>query len=148
MSPTAHTIASGVVSITFAYFTRSLGGTLLCFFSGILIDLDHVLDYWIAKKKLPLRYKDLFSFCAYEKMGKVYLVLHSYELHVIFWLAIFYWKLNVLWMGLAVGMTTHLVFDQIVNRCLQPLGYFAWNRFKHGFSKKYTFREEHYKKLT
>lgn len=144
MSPTKHTIASGVVSLTFAYVTQSLSGAFFCFLSGIFIDLDHVLDFWIARKRPPFGFRDLHSFCAHAKDGKFYLALHSYELQTVFWLIILSLKLNVVWIGLAAGMTAHLLLDQIFNHRVRPFAYFTSYRFKNGFSGKCVFRKEYY----
>ncbi len=146
MSPTKHTIASGVVSTAFFFATHSWEGTLACFLSGIFIDLDHIIDFWIAKNRFPFRYKDLYSFCAFEKSGKLYLLFHSWELLSSLWLLCIFFKMDPVWLGFTVGITTHMIFDAFTNS-LRPLAYFMVYRIKHDFSKAAAFPEEDYKKL-
>lgn len=146
MSPSKHAAASAAVSVAFAAYSHSAGGTLICFLSGIFIDLDHVVDFWIAKRKPIFSYRKLYQYCANEKDGKLSLVLHSYELHLLLWIAVFALHLDVLWLGLAVGVTSHLILDQIFNP-LRPYVYFFAYRLKHGFDKKCIFPDEYYRTL-
>ena len=146
MTPTRHTVISAVTSVGFFYFTQSLIGTATCFFAGILIDLDHILDFLIEKKRFPFNYADLWSFCAYEKAGKLYLILHSYEFFVVWWFLVVYYHLNYFWLGLMVGMTVHMLADQISNPC-KPWAYFLLCRIKCGFSREIILNEEFYKTL-
>ena len=146
MRPAVHTAASGLVSIVFAYWTKSWPGTLACFLSGIFIDLDHVLDYWLARKRLLFTYKELFYFCAKEKEGKLYLVLHSYEFIALFWFMVYYYQWPVVWLGAAVGVSVHIFLDQLDNP-IRPWVYFLCYRFRHGFVREFIFSEEYYKKL-
>ncbi len=134
MSPTHHVIISAGTSAAFWYFTQSPSGTAACFLSGILIDIDHHLDYFLCKKELPLNYQKLYHFCEREKAGNLYLFLHSYELMAVFWAVIFYFQLSWLWAGLALGMTVHMLADQIFNP-VAPLCYFLVYRAKQGFSR-------------
>jgi hypothetical protein len=146
MGPVQHTIASVVVSGAFALWSRSLPGTVACFLSGIFIDVDHALDFCLAKRKAFFSYKELFSFCAWEKAGKLYLIFHSYELLIALWISIFAFHLNIIWLGIAVGVTFHLLFDRLVNP-LRPFVFFWYYRYRKGFEKKGIFPEDYYKKL-
>ena len=135
MKPTSHALVSGGVSAGFYFLTQSWPATLVCFLSGIFIDLDHHLDYILARKRIPWRYKDLWEFCSNKGQGKVYLIFHSYELLALLWFSLFYFQLGVGWWGLAIGVTIHIVFDELVNP-LKPLGYFFFYRLQHGFDRK------------
>ncbi len=145
MLPIVHTAASGIISLIFASITKSLGGSIVCFLSGILIDIDHLIDFWIAKKKIILSYKGLFSFCAWEKEGKLYLIFHSLELLMALWLAIFLLNLNIVWVGFVIGLTFHLLLDWFSNP-LRPWVYFFFYRVKHGFAKEFIYSREYYTK--
>jgi flagellar biosynthesis protein FliR len=84
------------------------------FLSGIFIDLDHWLDYFIHEKKVRLDVKDFFTKCEGYGLSKVYLVLHSYELIILLAVVVVLTKNTVL-AGVLAGVTTHLVFDQFTN---------------------------------
>jgi hypothetical protein len=146
MRPSQHVAISGIITIGFFAVTKSWVGSLACFLSGIFIDLDHVLDFWIAKKKFLFSYEELYAYFAQERQGKLYLLLHSYELLALFWLAIYFLHLDVLWLGVAWGLTTHMIADQITNP-LRAFGYFLVYRIKHGFAKESLFRREFYQQL-
>ncbi len=146
MSPQNHVIASTVVSGAFYAATHSWEGTVGCFLSGIFIDIDHHFDLWIYKRKPLWSLKDLYHFCDVEKGGKLHLVFHSYELLLILWVCLVVFKMDLLWWGIAVGMTVHILFDQFTNS-LKPLVYFLSYRMRHGFSKQCVFPEEKYRTL-
>ena len=146
MSPTHHVIASAITSAAFYCVNPSLPATAGCFLSGIFIDLDHVVDLWVHKKKLFFTVKELFRFCEVEKEGKLRLWLHSYELLFLFWAAIYVFHLGSLWIGIALGLTVHMILDQIFNP-VKPLVYFLAYRIRHNFSRECTFNEATYRKL-
>jgi len=146
MSPVSHVIISAATSGIFWSFIPSWSGTLACFLSGIFLDLDHHFDYYLNKKAIPLSYKKLLSFSEKEKAGKPYLFLHSYELLALFWFSIFYFQWGPLWGGLAVGITVHIIADQLCNP-VRPLSYFLLYRIKHEFHRGKLLTEKHYQTL-
>lgn len=68
-------------------------------------------------------------------LKKVYLYLHSYELIIFLWLAIYIFKLPDIWTAIAIGMTQHLILDQITNP-VNRMGYFISYRIKNRFEKE------------
>ncbi len=146
MSPTAHAVISAATSATIFLFTKSWSAALTCFFGGILIDVDHVLDFIFHHKRIPKTYKELFEFCTYQKDGKLTLVFHSYEFLIPFWLIVFWLRPSDIWLGLAAGLLTHMAADQITNP-MNPRAYFLTYRMKVGFARKKIFTDEYYKSL-
>ena len=146
MSPIKHAAISGVVSISFLAVTSSWLGSWACFLSGIFIDIDHIFDFWLDKKKFLFSYKDLFNFGTRERAGRLILIFHSYELLAVFWIAIFLFHLNAVCLGIAWGATTHLLSDQWANP-IKPTGYFFYYRFKWGFAKKYILKRKFYQQM-
>ena len=134
MRPTHHVIASAGISLGVHAATHSWPATLGCFLSGVLIDIDHYWDYYLVRKKFPFKYKDLVDFGEDLKQKKVYLFFHGYEPLLALWLLIYFLDLGVVWVGVAVGLTTHLLCDQWTNPC-KPLFYFMTYRLKHRFEK-------------
>jgi len=134
-----HVLASTVTSAVYGYFFHSWTGTLACFFSGILIDLDHVLDYQIIKKKFWITLKELEDYCFHNREGRIYLIFHSYELLLILWVTTQFFS-NPTWVGLIFGMTVHMLFDQFTNGT-HPLAYFWCFRARYGFLHKIFFKE-------
>ncbi len=119
----------------FAIWVRSWGALAACFLSGILIDLDHHLDYIIIRKKIPFRYKSLLEFCHVDHTHPIYLLLHSYELLLLLWVSVFLFDLGVIWMGAAVGFTAHIFCDEFANP-IKPMAYFLIYRAKNRFNRR------------
>ena len=142
MRPTYHVILSGGVTAVFSIWVRSWDALAACFLSGIFIDLDHHLDYFIATKKIPFSYSKLLNFFQSDKWSKVYFFLHSYEVISLIWVSIFVFDLNAVWLGVAVGFTGHLFCDEIANP-LSPLSYFLIYRAKNRFDRKAFFKKGH-----
>jgi hypothetical protein len=129
-----HVIVSAGVSLGFQALMHSWPATLGCFFSGVLIDIDHYLEYCILRKKFPFRYRDLVDFCHRDKSDKVYLYFHAYEYLFVLWFSIFFFHLGKIWLGVTIGLTVHLIFDQFTNP-IKPLFYFLIFRIQNQFEK-------------
>lgn len=142
MRPTNHVILSGSVTAVFAIWVKSWGALGACFLSGIFIDLDHHLDYYLAKKELPLSYKKLVDFCRNDHQSKLYLFFHSYEMLFMLWGSIFMFHLNETWIGVAIGFTIHILCDEIFNP-IKPMAYFLTYRLKNKFHRKCFIKKWH-----
>jgi len=141
MKPVHHILISGGVTAVLSIWIKSSGALLACFLSGIFIDLDHHLDYFIAKKRIPLSYNKLSEFCHNEHGAKLYLIFHSYELLAVIWICIYGWSLGNIWVGVAVGMTTHLFCDEFANP-IKPMAYFFTFRLKKNFTRELLLKKE------
>ncbi len=105
-----------------------------CFLGGVFIDIDHYWDYYLDRKHFPFDYRKLAKWCSDFPPTKIYLLFHSYELVVGFWIIIFMMDLSYLWIGLAVGVTIHLLCDQLVNP-IRLWGYFLIFRIVFKFDR-------------
>ena len=133
-------IISGGVSAVFALWAKSWGAVFTCFLSGIFIDLDHHLDYFIAKKEIPLSYRKLVDFLKNDHNSRLFLFLHSYEVLFFIWVCIFLLGLDAIWIGIAIGMTTHVLCDEVVNP-IKPMAYFLTYRVKNRFKREHFFKK-------
>ncbi len=78
------------------------------------------------------------------RLEKMYLILHSYELIALLWIAIFVFSLPKIWTAAAIGMTQHLLLDSFTNP-LTSLAYFMTFRIYKGFRLKSIIkRKRHY----
>jgi len=105
-----------------------------CLFSGVLIDIDHYLDYYLFHRKLPADFEDMRLYCANVRRGKLYLFLHAWESILILWFFIHLLGLGEMWIGLALGLTLHVLGDNLVNP-LKPFAYFFTYRVLHRFAR-------------
>ncbi len=143
MRPSYHIAASAGVSVGVHLTMHSWPAAMGCFVSGVLIDLDHYLEYYIFRKKFPWDYKDLVRFCFDVRVKQSFLVLHAYELLFLFWFFIYFFGLGKVWTGIAIGLTAHLALDQFTNP-IKPLCYFLIYRMNHQFLKAKIFSEQYY----
>src|SRR3989338_3756884 len=132
-----HILASTTVGGISYYIFGSWQISVTVFLSGIFIDLDHILDYFLYEKKIKLDIKDFFYKCEALILNKVYLLLHSYELIII--LAILaYFTNNYIVLGLLIGFGTHIMLDLSANK-VHFLGYSFIFRLINRFNSKKIF---------
>ena len=132
-----HILASTTVGGISYYIFGSWQISVTVFLSGIFIDLDHILDYFLYEKKIKLDIKDFFYKCEALILNKVYLLLHSYELIII--LAILaYFTNDYIVLGLLVGFGTHIMLDLVANK-VHFLGYSFIFRLINRFNSKKIF---------
>jgi hypothetical protein len=137
MKPSHHVMISAAAGAVVIYQSKSLWAGLACLVAGVLIDLDHHLDYFINKKRMPT-YQELKSFCEDDRSWRPYLIFHSFELFILLWICLFYFKLGEVWIGLAIGSTLHIMCDQFFNP-IKPLSYFFLFRLANRFDQSRIF---------
>lgn len=71
--------------------------------------------------------------CAAYDFRKYYLFLHSWEIIILFGLVTWFVSPQGLMLGIFIGLTQHMIFDQAFNHT-KPLGYFLLNRLKNKFA--------------
>jgi hypothetical protein len=134
MLPIGHVIASGFVSVFVGVHFKSFGCAAVSFASGVLIDLDHLIDYY-ANHGFTWKAKAVYDSCRKVTFKKLYLLLHSYELIALLWVLVSVYQLSNVWKAIAIGFTQHMIFDQITNP-INTLGYFLTYRVIKGFKKE------------
>ena len=121
MKPLAHAVTSGAISIAVGLYFRSAACAGISFAAGTLIDIDHLVDYY-AHHPFTMRVQDIYNAFADNRMKRLFVPLHSYELAIVLWLAIYAFSLSNIWKAMAIGVTQHILFDQFTN----PLNRFAY----------------------
>lgn len=109
----AHVFVTLILSFLIYFKTGNLSYLIIFVISGIFIDLDHLIDYFIVFKNKFNFYK--FINCHYLKSGKVYIFLHSWE-PVFFFLILGYFVKSP---GLVISLTSiiiHLIIDNLQRR--------------------------------
>lgn len=137
MRASHHVVISVAVSGVLLATRHSVALSAAVLIGGVLIDVDHVAEYlFIAKKPFSLR---RFFATFYEgRLERVHIFLHSWELMFALLAAAILTGWNPLVAGLFIGMSCHLLLDQICNRP-RPLGYFLAYRALKGFSYRLIF---------
>lgn len=135
-----HIYATITISGIILFVYNSISAFISSLVSGILIDIDHLLDYYLHRGA-DLRIKRFFNWCYKNEWQRLILLFHSIELVLILWLCIFVFNLGLFWIGFAVGITQHMVLDIIFNsEVINAYSYFFLYRLSRGFSREYIIR--------
>ncbi len=140
MKMASHVVASTIAGTAVYGLTGSTPMAVSLLLSGVLIDLDHLVDYFaLSGEKFSL--SRFFSWFYEKKWKRIYVILHSYEFYILLVLGA-YWSENDLLLGATMGVGLHMVMDQIGNRQimkdtrLSPWFYFLAFRYRAHFEKK------------
>ena len=130
------------ISLFFSAFLYTISNSWIIFssslISGVLIDIDHILDYFMAYG-INIRIKQFFEVCHNLKIPRMRLIFHSWELLFLLSICVFLVGWNPWIVGTIVGFTQHVVLDQVFNKPNKWTYFFFW-RLKKGFSSKRCFR--------
>jgi len=121
MMPQYHFIISLFLAFILFYFFGSPLASLLCFLSGFLLDMDHLLDFWIYKRKITFS-KEIFQEF-YKNWDKEVVLLHSVELIIPLWIFAYLTRYYLLSFAITIGFISHLILD-FLSYELQPFSYF------------------------
>jgi len=110
--------------------TGSFSAAAVGFAAGTVIDIDHVLDYYLYSGRLTFDISEISGF--YPQFGKVFVLLHSYELLFAGAIVAYLLQAHVLFIGAAVGFVGHLLLDT-AGYGLKPQSYFLAYRAFCGF---------------
>lgn len=139
-----HIVISLVVSVLIYGLLRSIAGALVCFVTGVFIDLDHFVDY-LLNYGPHFRLRHFFRAFRYEVLENIFIFLHAWEwtlvMLVILWLVD--WKPVAV--GLFSGACIHLLLDDLFNTH-SPLAYFLLYRLAHRFSARRFYGTREYQK--
>ena len=112
----------------------SINFIILCLLFGWLIDLDHLIDFFIINKKKDLFNLNLFLSGSYfKKSKKIYIFLHSYEITILFFISSIMIEQNFFYV--ALSHFAHLLQDQILNK-VKKFSYFFIYRLSNNFNIK------------
>lgn len=114
-------------------FTNSFLFAFSASIAGILIDLDHLVDYY-AHYGFTLNMTNIYNRLYKRKVDRFFLLLHSLEAILILWFVIYSLNLNNLWLAIAIGITLHILFDLFTNP-MRLSSYFLACRIARGFKK-------------
>lgn len=116
MNTKAHTIVSTVLATGIYAATSSLTMASATLFTGIFMDIDHVIDFFLFSGE-RFSINGFRSWCYEGRWNKLILMFHSYELFILCSFLAYKYPNPVL-LGILCGMGLHLILDQIGNRHL------------------------------
>jgi hypothetical protein len=114
----AHFLLTFLVAVILFWRFRDLKLVAACFLTGILIDVDHLFDFW-AYSGIELNILKAFSFNFFQQSRKIYVLFHGWEFTPLWWwlgrflnkrfkLKGFEWALTFPYLG-------HLFIDQFLS---------------------------------
>lgn len=130
MRPLQHIVFSTTAASVLLFTTKSPQIALGCVTAGVLVDLDHLIEY---KNYCGDEWKwEEFSTGSYfDAKGTIKVIFHSWEAVAAMWGIVLtrdgIRRKNFLY-GVAVGYTLHLILDQIGNN-VNNKGYFELYRW-------------------
>jgi hypothetical protein len=105
-----------VAAILFRRF-RDLKLVAACFLTGILIDIDHLFDFW-SYSGIELNILKEFSFNFFQQSQKIYVFFHGWEFTPLLWLTGLYlnkrFKLKGFEWAFVFPYLGHLMTDQFL----------------------------------
>ncbi|MGB2651417.1 MAG: hypothetical protein WBD00_04345 [Candidatus Omnitrophota bacterium] len=123
-----HLIVTVILAGVFYRFTGKWTWAVLTIVGGVLIDLDHFLDYFLYYG-LKLNLRDFFDH-KYLASGKCYILFHSWEVLAVVWCL----SVIVRWMvPVAAGMTSHILIDYFFSHRGHPKFLSLIYRWRNGF---------------
>ncbi len=125
----AHLTCTLVLAVWFYHITAGLLWPFMAFLGGVLVDVDHFLDYFLhfGASFVPV---DFFTH-RQKISGKCYIIFHSWEIIFVLWIS----SIFVIWLTpLVTAMTVHLLIDHFTSHRSNPLFYSLTYRIKHKFS--------------
>lgn len=130
MRPLQHLAYSTAAASVLLLTTKSPKIAMGCVASGVLVDLDHLIEY---RKYCGAQWdwEEFSSGIYFDKKGTVKVIFHSWEAACVLWgvvLARDGIRMKSLLYGIAAGYTLHLILDQIGNN-LNMMGYFELYRW-------------------
>lgn len=130
MKPQVHLIVSLILSLIFYYFSHSIFAASFVLAAGFLIDLDHLPDYWLYRRRFVIN-KDFFT-DYHMKLGRIFIVFHSIELWLVFIILLIGFGHYVIALAAILGFGLHIIMDFSTNG-VHALGYFFVFRLLNGF---------------
>lgn len=114
-------------------------GAALFFGCGVLVDLDHLNDYW-RETGFNSNWRRFFGYFDGRQPRHLVLFLHGWEWALLALGAAWHFQ-SAAWAWAGAGWLAHLMLDQRFNR-LHPLAYFFFYRAFKGFRAKPLYEDE------
>lgn len=121
-----HFILTSIIAAYFYLRFRSWKLVVLCFVSGILIDVDHLFDHFHYFGWLGFDPRRFFAEDIFGGSGKVFIPLHSWELLIPLWLWGFLAKKKKEAFALMAGFIGHLLIDYFSYSMPWPFYFFIY----------------------
>lgn len=139
MKPQEHIIATIPLATALALIYNDLYTGLIAMAAGILIDIDHFIEYFIVERDFNIG--KFYQNCMTGLQGhkRIILIMHSWELLFILWVLYLFTPSPFL-LAVFSSFTLHIVLDQAFNN-VKPCTYFLIYRIIRGFDRECFFQD-------
>lgn len=132
MRPQGHVAVSAGLGAIFWAKSRDWRTLAISLAFGVLVDLDHLFDYFYAERRLTWDTKTFMRTRYWRRSGKIFVWFHAFEYLPLVFLTWQAFKGRKWAMAATSAMASHVLADHLVNE-LRPLGYFITYRIAHRF---------------
>ncbi len=126
-------IATGLAGYIYWRY-RKWSLVIIVYATGFLIDIDHLIDFWIDigwSADLALFFKADY----FQESNRLFLIFHTPEILIPTWLVAWYYRrFDVAW-AVTLGLMGHLAYDVVSNDVYWHT-YFLASRLYHRFDLK------------
>ncbi len=126
-----HTAFSITVAGILYLIFKSWGLALASLISGILVDLDHIVDV-VREHGWSIKTKDFFRLCKTGQFDRIILVWHGWEWIILWAAAAWITEWNPWMTGVFIGLAHHMILDTYIN-ATNPWSYSLIWRWKKDF---------------
>lgn len=131
MKAEQHLVVSATLSGTLYYLCPCWQLAVSAFLAGILIDLDHFIDY-VIEFGISSDWRNFFPSFYEGQYTRIYVLLHAWEWLLVLGTLSLLTDWNYWVVGGLIGGTVHLVLDQLANGA-SGMGYSLLWRWSIGF---------------
>lgn len=130
-----HFLIAGAAAVVCGLLLASAALAGLTLFVALVIDVDHVFDYWLARGfSLDPRkfWQDSLNGRYFEQSGRILVLFHAWEFLPVGWVVATVFGGQRVLLAFSLGFFVHLVWDQL---CFakRPLMYSLIFRARHRF---------------
>ena len=112
MNLSAHVISSLPLALASYMFAHSLSAAAGVLIGGVLIDVDHVVEFWYDRG-ISFNVHSFFSYAQSGVNSRFFVIFHSIELLFLMALCVCSDYESFLFRGIVIGMALHLLLDYI-----------------------------------
>lgn len=132
-----HLTLSIIISTVVYTIFKSWGLSIASLITGIFIDFDHIIDFFI-EHGLRFHMKEFLPFFYYEKHRKITLLFHGWEWLFCLGVAAIMTEFNPWVTGVLIGYGHHIVFDYFYSKTSIRTYSLIW-RWKKNFDSQTLF---------
>jgi hypothetical protein len=132
-----HIAVSSLISGILYVIFKSWGLSVASLISGIFLDLDHAIDYFL-EKGFSINIREILHFFYKEKHQKITLIFHGWEWLTCLVIAAALTDFNPWVSGALIGCMHHMILDYLSNKAPFLTYSFVW-RWKNNFNSMMLF---------